>query len=130
MPRFFFDFTSDGITTRDEVGLDFVCLEDAYLDACRAAREMGVEKFRRRQNPFNDAFEILDGERRPLMEVPFEEVVGNRHELRREGSRTAIWLNVERGKMLQRAVQLELQKIQSMLLIINAQLARAKRLAP
>jgi hypothetical protein len=75
MPRFFFNLSSEGNVSIDETGMDFPSLETAYLDACEAILEMGIEKLRARQDPSKDLFEIADGQRNILMQVPFFEVL-------------------------------------------------------
>jgi hypothetical protein len=75
MPRFFFNLSSEGNVSMDETGMDFPSLETAYLDACEAILEMGIEKLRARQDPSKDMFEIADGQRNVLMQVPFSEAL-------------------------------------------------------
>jgi hypothetical protein len=75
MPRFFFNLSSEGNVSIDETGMDFPSLETAYLDTCEAILEMGIEKLRARQDPSKDMFEIADGQRNVLMQVPFFEVL-------------------------------------------------------
>jgi hypothetical protein len=45
------------------------------LDACQAALAIAFEKLQTRQDPLNDAFEIIDDQQNVLMEVPFSEVL-------------------------------------------------------
>jgi hypothetical protein len=75
MPRFFFNLSSEGNVSIDETGMDFPSLESAYLDACEAILEIGIEKLRTRKDPSKDMFEIADGQRNVLMQVPFFEVL-------------------------------------------------------
>ena len=75
MPRFFFNLNSQGNVSIDEVGTEFSSLESAYLDACKAILDIGLEKLRSRQDPAKDSFEIIDENRNVLMEVPFFEVL-------------------------------------------------------
>jgi hypothetical protein len=75
MPRFFFNLNSQGNVSIDEVGTEFSSLEFAYLDACKAILDIGLEKLRSRQDPAKDSFEIIDENRNVLMQVPFSEVL-------------------------------------------------------
>jgi hypothetical protein len=70
MPRFFFNLRSSGV---DEIGTEFSSLEAAYLDVCDAILQIAFEKLRSRQDPSKDMFEIADGQREVLMQVPFLE---------------------------------------------------------
>jgi hypothetical protein len=75
MAHFFFNYTSGGVTFADDIGTEFCSLEAAYLDTCETALAIAFEKLRARQDPTNDAFEIVDDEQNLLMEVPFSEVL-------------------------------------------------------
>ena len=75
MPHFFFNYTSGGATSVDDVGTDFSSVEAAYLDACKGALDIAFEKLRARQDPTTDSFEIIDDEQNVLMQVPFSEVL-------------------------------------------------------
>ncbi|MBR0753841.1 hypothetical protein JQ604_16785 [Bradyrhizobium jicamae] len=75
MPHFFFHYTSEGQRYEDTIGSDFSSLEAAYIDTCRAALEMSVEKLKIRKDPKADAFEIAGADGTPLMDVPFGEVL-------------------------------------------------------
>jgi hypothetical protein len=75
MPHFFFNYTSGGVNCVDDIGTEFPSLEAAYLDACEAALALAFEKLRGRQDPTNDAFEIVDEKQNLLMHLPFSEVL-------------------------------------------------------
>src|SRR5215813_14487162 len=75
MPRFFFNYASQGTTCVDDIGTEFSSLEAAYLDTCAAALAIAFEKLRARQDPTTDAFEIIDDKKNVLMKVPFSEVL-------------------------------------------------------
>jgi hypothetical protein len=129
MPHFFFDLTSNGVTSHDDIGVDFHCVEDAYLDVYWTALEMGYEKLRRREDPYHDAFDILDNDRRPLMHVPFSEVIGSRRQLHEQQGPPAhdVRQCIGRNKALRAAVQAELHRLEEGVLAIRAQLSRARR---
>lgn len=75
MPHFFFNYTSEGATSVDDVGTEFSSLETAYLDTCETALAIAFEKLSTRQDPTMDSFEIIDDEKNLLMHVPFSEVL-------------------------------------------------------
>jgi len=75
MPRFFFNHSSHGDVCVDDIGTEFPSLEAAYLDTCEAALLIAFEKLRARQDPAEDAFEIIDRHGHALMRVPFSEVL-------------------------------------------------------
>ena len=74
MGRFFFDLgTAEGVFA-DERGAEFETVEEAYLNACDAALEITTQVLSLRRRMVDWRFEILDAQRRPLMEVTFEEI--------------------------------------------------------
>ena len=75
MPHFFFNYTSGGATSVDDVGAEFSSLEAAYLDTCKTALVIAFEKLGARQDPTTDSFEITDDAQNLLMQVPFSEVL-------------------------------------------------------
>lgn len=75
MPQFFFNYTSGGATSIDDVGAEFSSLDAAYLDTCKSALAIAFEKLCARQDPANDSFDIIDAEKNLLMQVPFSEVL-------------------------------------------------------
>jgi hypothetical protein len=130
MPLFYFNFTSDGLVTMDEVGTEFPSLEEAYLDTWRAVLEISFEKLGTRDDPNRDSFDILDNERRPLMHVPFSDVLRPRQPLRptteHQWVRTIDLCRKEiaRSRALQAEVGKELKKAQQAFLAIRANLRR------
>ena len=75
MPHFFFDLSAPGRLDTDDCGVEFVHLEAAYLDICRAALEISVEMLHSRQDPSRFIFHIRDAHGRRLLDVPFREVL-------------------------------------------------------
>ena len=73
--RFFFALTGAGEPSRDEIGADFDSLDEAYLEACRAALEISFEMLRERNDPSSLKFEITDGQGVLLTDLPFAEVL-------------------------------------------------------
>jgi hypothetical protein len=119
MPIFFFDFSSEGVIETDDIGTEFPSLEKAYLDACRSALEMSFEKLRDRNDPNLDSVEILDAERRPLMHVPFSEILRPQSPpwsaVQHECGQIihACHTELARGKRLKEEIDDELRKIQA-----------------
>jgi hypothetical protein len=75
MPTFYFHFRNHGALEEDDMGVEFLSLEDAYLGAFEAAREMWTELLRQRTDPMGCAFEIGDKTGRLILTVPFSEVL-------------------------------------------------------
>ena len=131
MPLFFFNLTSHGAVSVDDIGTEFPSLESAYLSTCQAILEIAFEKLRARQNPEDDAFEIADAERTVLMQVPFQEVlrpkrVGNAAALReqtRRLTRTSESL-LARNVALKAELRSEIERTKHLSDTINANLAR------
>jgi hypothetical protein len=131
MPLFFFDFTFDGVTETDDAGLQFPSLEAAYLETCRAALDISFEKLQARRNAHMDSVEILDGNRQSLMFVPFSEVLRPKSSLlpaQRESERLVQSCRHEmaRAERLRAEIATELKSIQSMTVVIRANLARSR----
>lgn len=75
MPTFFFHLASPGRIGWDEIGCEFPSLEAAYLDAHRAAFDIGLEMIRDRVDPSDHCFQITDSEGRSLIDLPFIEAL-------------------------------------------------------
>lgn len=75
MPRFFFDFRQARNLAVDDVGCEFETVEEAYLDAVRAAQEMWRELLAHRENPLLCSFEVRDERGNDLFSLPFAEVL-------------------------------------------------------
>jgi len=83
MPHFYFHLRTPASWERDDMGLDFVGLEAAYLDAYRTIPEMAADLVRRKRDPLRYAFEITDEAGQLLIEVPFSEMLDKWHKPRR-----------------------------------------------
>jgi len=133
MPLFFFDFTFDGRLEKDDLGTEFSCLEDAYLDAVHSALDMSFDKLRGRGDPHRDSVEILDAKRQSLMQVPFSEVLRPkplRYAALRDQCSEIIDLcqrELARGKRLRAEIDDELRKMEIISGAIRAALERAQR---
>lgn len=71
MPKYYFHLIEDGQRSVDLDGSTFGSFELAFLDACRAARDMSWEVATRGKDPAKFSFEIADEDGRPLAHVPF-----------------------------------------------------------
>ena len=75
MPRFFFDFRQGAERCPDAEGAEFANVEQAYLEAFKAAQEMWSEFLRQRQDPRRCVFEVRNDQRELLFVLPFHEVM-------------------------------------------------------
>ncbi len=75
MPRFYFHLRTPAGRDNDDVGLELVGVEAAYLEACRSVPDMSAELVQAGANPARYAFDITDPGGNLLMEVPFPEVL-------------------------------------------------------
>jgi hypothetical protein len=131
MPLFFFDFTFDGVTDTDDLGVQYASLEAAYLDTCRAALDISFEKLQAHRNAHLDSVEILDGNRRFLMLVPFSEVLRPRTAIlpaQRDCEKLiqSCRQQIARAERLRAELVLEFKNIRSTTDVIRANLARSK----
>jgi hypothetical protein len=133
MPRFFFHFTSGDEVSRDEIGTVFPSLEAAYLDGCRSALEMSFDKLRLRDDPTNDSVEITDGSGRPLLNIPFSEVLRPQKQAGVQANRRATDSIIQacesqrlRSNTLRSELHAEFEKTQSAFHSIHATLASLK----
>lgn len=74
MPRFFFDFRQGEECCEDTDGTEFATVEQAYLEAVKAAQDMWSELLRKRQDPRRCLFEVRSVRRELLFILPFQEV--------------------------------------------------------
>jgi len=130
MPHFFFNYISDGATFVDDMGTEFSSLEAAYLDACETALALAFEKLRGRQDPANDAFEIVDDEKNMLMHLPFAEVLrpGAAAKISTISQQTVLALEncrrqVARGETLKDEIRAEFARTREMFDAIRANLS-------
>lgn len=75
MPHFHFHVRTSTGLSRDEDGLEYPSLEEAYLEACRTIPGMAAELVHKGRSPMKHAFEITDRDDALLLEVPFAEVL-------------------------------------------------------
>ena len=75
MGRFYFNFRQNQSYAADEDGMNFPCVETAYLAAVEGAREMWPELLARREDPLDCAFEVTDRNGEELFTLPFSEVL-------------------------------------------------------
>jgi hypothetical protein len=75
MPRYFFDFRQGRDRCADAQGTDFANVEQAYLEAVKAAQDMWSELLRQRQDPRHCVFEVRNSKHELLFVLPFQEVM-------------------------------------------------------
>lgn len=75
MPRFFFDFRQYGETTQDDIGLELLDVEHAYLEAFKASVDMWSELLRERCDPRRCSFEVRSEANEHLFAFPFQEAL-------------------------------------------------------
>jgi len=75
MQRFFFDFCQGTERCPDAEGTEFANVEQAYLEAFKAAQDMWSEFLRQRQDPRRCVFEVRNDQRELLFALPFHEVM-------------------------------------------------------
>ena len=131
MPLFFFNFTSPGEVSIDQTGTEFPSLESAYLSTCRAILDIAYEKLRTRQDPDQDACEIVDAQRTVLMLVPFLEVLrprtANKALALREEAHRQIHISRhlrKRSKALEADLRAEIERAKILSIMISESLAR------
>jgi hypothetical protein len=75
MARYFFNFRQGSTLSQDEEGSDFASVEDAYLSAVQAARDMWRELLIKREDPLECSFEVVDADGKEIFALPFSEVL-------------------------------------------------------
>jgi len=75
MTRFFFDFRQAGHLVPDSEGIEFASVEQAYLEAHRAAQDMWSELLKQRHDPRRCLFEVRNAAGEMLFVFPFQEVM-------------------------------------------------------
>ena len=75
MARFFFDFWQRQDRTGDETGLELQDVEQAYLEAFKAAQDMWSELLRQRHDPRYCRFEVRGDSGDVLFVLTFQEVL-------------------------------------------------------
>jgi Domain of unknown function (DUF6894) len=75
MPRFYFHFRSQQGLSPDLDGVEFPGLNEAYIDAFRAATDLWRELLVERVDPRDYSFEIANADGQLLLVLPFAEVL-------------------------------------------------------
>jgi hypothetical protein len=75
MNRFYFNFQQESCYTADDLGCEFSNVEEAYLAAVAAAREMPGELLARREDPRLCASKVADDRGNDLFALPFSELL-------------------------------------------------------
>jgi hypothetical protein len=69
MPHFFFDVCTDGVTQRDDEGLELLSATAARLEAARAAAEMMRDRTQRAAEPADISIIVRDDSREPVCTI-------------------------------------------------------------
>ena len=75
MQRYYFDFRQAGVRVPDTEGVEFHDVEQAYLEAFRAAQDMWSELLKQRRDPRRCSFEVRNAAGEILFLFPFQEVM-------------------------------------------------------
>lgn len=75
MPQFHFHFRDGDVVLKDESGIAFESVEEAYLRAFEAASDIWRELLRERRDPLRCAFEVTDAAGEILFDLPFTEIL-------------------------------------------------------
>ena len=78
MLTFYFDLEGQGLVQEDLVGLDFECLETAYVATCDTITVQAADMIGERRNPFDYTYVIRDERGAAVMEVPFTDLLSGR----------------------------------------------------
>ena len=76
MPRFYFHYQDGSSRTPDSEGMNLPDAEAAWYQGVRTARELIRERIGGGCLHPSQRFEIEDEQGRPVLAVPFEEVIG------------------------------------------------------
>ena len=75
MPQFHFHFREGDVVLKDDSGVAYESVEEAYLGAFEAATDVWRELLRERRDPLRCAFEVTDAGGEALFDLPFTEVL-------------------------------------------------------
>ena len=75
MQRFFFDFREADDRVPDAEGTELANVDEAYLEAFRAAQEMWSELLTQRRDPHRCRFEVRSADAVVLFVLPFHEIL-------------------------------------------------------
>jgi hypothetical protein len=95
MPRFYFHLRGEEGVSRDTEGIDFESIDEAFLDAFRAATDLWRELLIARKDPRLHAFEITDAAGEVLIVLPFMEVLETARSGKYRGSTLRRFENVQ-----------------------------------
>lgn len=128
MPRYFFHLRTPHGLERDDTGLDFAALEDAYLEACEAIPSLAADALRNRQHPTDYAFHISDASGRTLLDVPFTEMVARPLEAVAPATHGDFMGNMQRAQEIAHSTTLKNREIQDRLTDARKKLSSLKDL--
>jgi hypothetical protein len=122
MPRFYFHLAAPGLIDEDEVGIDTLDLDSAYLEACEAIPGVIAEMLDAGHDPSQVEFRIADAFGVVLMEVPLFERVKRR----RAGPPEAGPAGRKADALIERAASLTRQ-IRQRAALLRETMAKAER---
>jgi len=115
MRRFYFDLVTPNQRDRDELGILLPSLDEAYLEARRAAveisRELLLNPCRGDLNSYR--FELFDQDRRLVLELPFREILNPKEAARvrpMSGVMQSLRRNMARSRELKADLAAEFQE--------------------
>ncbi|GEP06696.1 DUF6894 family protein [Methylobacterium oxalidis] len=79
MPWFHFHLRTPAGLERDDIGLELIGVEAAYLDACQAISTLTIDLLAKKVDPRLCSFEITDSGGQVLLELPFTEILDKGH---------------------------------------------------
>jgi hypothetical protein len=119
MPRFYFHLRHEGGLSRDAEGIEFSSLDEAYLEAFRAAADLWRELLLARKDPRLHAFEIADASGEVVLVLPFTEVLDAARPAKRRARPLAALAkaqaSAERNAMLTEAIRSEICSVRNQL---------------
>ncbi|MDR7039785.1 hypothetical protein J2X36_004563 [Methylobacterium sp. BE186] len=75
MPWFYFHLRTPAGLELDDLGLELIGIEAAYLDACRTISTLTTDLLAKKVDPRLCSFEITDSAGQLLLELPFTEIL-------------------------------------------------------
>lgn len=130
MPRYFFHLVAAREHTKDELGCEFPDVEQAYLQAHRAALDMSIEMLREHADPSHYRFEITDASGNLLFDLPFSEVMRPRARHAPACMIPALKQQLDRRAKVLSELRNTFDKTRSLLEETKALLVRAARSGP
>ena len=135
MPRFFFNFTGDGVEAADDLGCEFDSVEAAFVEAYHGMIGIGADMLLEREDPGDLAVDIVDESGEVLMALTYGEVCQRRpryfsstNETVRASTdiRRLLRLQVEKSRLLAAEVQSAFLRVRATAEAVHAAVTEAK----